>query len=234
MKLRTPTAAPGTLRRSLILGLLVLMAATLAQFALAARNQDPATRVAPRPFAPDRGPLPDGRLSEDALIVPSQGTTPFGFVLDQRDRLLVAEAFGRQEVGTANASAVSSYDLMPDAGLAVVSPSVDNLQTASCWIAATPNGLFAYVTNNASDSITGYRVGRDGRLELLDADGHSAATGSAPVDLAVSADGRYLYNVNAGSGTISIFAIHPDGSLQPLGEAGGLPIHDGAVGMAAR
>ena len=87
-----------------------------------------------------------------------------------------------------------------------------NGQTATCWIAVTPNGRFAYTTNNASATISSYSVS-GGSLSLLS--GAAAATGQAPVDLAVSPDGGFVYNVNSGDGTVGAYAVGADGSLTP-------------------
>ncbi len=176
----------------------------------------------------------DGLPSADPVTTISHGNIPFGFTFDRRNHLLVAEAFGNGLVGDPNASAVSSYDIAPDGTLELISASVENFQTATCWIARS-SGRYAYTTNNGSDTITGYRVGRDGALRLLNADGVTGATGVAPVDLAMTKNGRFLYNVNAGSGTVSMFRVSKrDGSLRAMGEIGGLPVNDGAVGIAAR
>ena len=69
----------------------------------------------------------------------------------------------------------------------------------------------------------------------MDADDETAETGVAPVGLAITRNGRFMYNVNAFSGTVSMFQINKsDGSLTALGEIGGLPFDDCAVGIAAR
>src|SRR5829696_2951202 len=74
---------------------------------------------------------------------PSSGQTPFGFAFDQRNNLIVSEAFG----GAPNASAVSSYTAALSGTLSVVSGSVPDLQTASCWIVITNSGRYVYTTN---------------------------------------------------------------------------------------
>jgi len=57
---------------------------------------------------------------------------------------------------------------------------------------------------------------------------------SQPVDLSLSADGRYLYQLLRGTGAVAAFRIGADGSLVPLGLlVGGLPVADGASGLAA-
>jgi 6-phosphogluconolactonase (cycloisomerase 2 family) len=57
--------------------------------------------------------------------------------------------------------------------------------------------------------------------------------GSANLDIAVSADGHFLYSLNAASGAVGVFAINSDGSLVSLGVRGGLPAAAGLNGIAA-
>jgi 6-phosphogluconolactonase len=58
--------------------------------------------------------------------------------------------------------------------------------------------------------------------------------GSANIDLTVSADGKFLYTLNAHSGAVGMFAIHSNnGSLTALGTTGGLPAAAGLNGIAA-
>jgi 6-phosphogluconolactonase (cycloisomerase 2 family) len=156
---------------------------------------------------------------------PSAGATPFGFAFGLQGTLVVSEAFG----GAANASAASSYDLRGGA-LQLVSASAPTHQTAACWVAVTGNGKFAYTTNAGSGSVSGYAVGRDGQLALLDASGQTALTGAGPTDLAVSHNSQFLYVVAGGAHQVAAFAVGSDGSLHSLGQAG-LPA--GAVGIAA-
>jgi 6-phosphogluconolactonase (cycloisomerase 2 family) len=176
-------------------------------------------------FTLDRHGLPG-----DARVQPSSGMTPFGFAFGKRDQLVVSEAFG----GAEDASATSSYELDRGGTLTTISASVGTQQTAACWVAVTPNGRFAYVTNTGSGSITGYAIDVDGTLERLDADGRTALTGddSAPIDLALTDGGRFLYSLNSGTNTIGAFRVRSDGSLRPLPFTGGLP--PGANGLAVR
>jgi 6-phosphogluconolactonase (cycloisomerase 2 family) len=162
--------------------------------------------------------------------IPSAGTTPFGFDVGRRDHLIVSEAFG----GAIDASAVSSYALEDRGEAAVVDPSVGTTETAACWVVVTPDGRFAYATNTGSGSITGYAVGFDGSLTLLDGDGVTAETGagSAPIDVDLSSDARFLYNLNAGSGTVTGFSVRTDGGLDPIDMESGVPLS--ATGLVAR
>ena len=131
--------------------------------------------------------------------------------------------------GAPDASAVSSYDLRRG-GFTLVSPSVPTTETSACWIAITPDGRFAYSGNAASQSITGYEIGRRGELSILTPDGKTASGHAGVTDLSISSDGRWLY-ARMGDGTVGAWTIESDGTLTPLGSFPGLPA--GAVGIAA-
>ena len=156
--------------------------------------------------------------------LPSAGVTPFGFGFDNKNHLVVSEAFG----GAANGSAVSTY-AMSNGSLAVVTPSAPTTETAACWIAVTNNGRFAYA-GNAGGSVSGYSVAPDGSLTILDADGRTAAPGASVTDLALSRNSQFLY-ARLGNGTVGAWSIAADGHLTDLGPAAGLPA--GAAGIAA-
>ena len=163
----------------------------------------------------------DDGLATDHKVFASVGATPFGFAVGREDRLFVSEAAG----GLANASSATAYAVSEAGDLSVISGSVPTKQTAACWLITSRNGHFVYTANAGSGSISGFRVGHDGSLELLDADGRTGATGdgSHPTDMVESRDGRYLYSLNNGNGTLSAFHVGANGSLQPLMVVTGLP-----------
>jgi 6-phosphogluconolactonase len=178
-------------------------------------------------FTFDGSGLPSGPTSHT-----SAGQTPFGFVTTPSGQLIIADAFN----AASGQAAVSSYDISPNGALTIVSDSVPNHQTASCWMAITPDGRFAYAANSPSDNISGYSVGAGGRLTLLNASGIAAAeaAGSHPADMATSADGRFLYVLNQFTGTIASYSIREsDGSLSALAPVTGLPA-DSVIGLAVR
>jgi 6-phosphogluconolactonase len=161
------------------------------------------------------------------LAQPSAGETPFGFAFDQRGHLIVSEAFG----GAPDASVLSSYGVSRTGEISAIDPNVATTETAACWVVVTKDGRFTYTTNTGSNSISGYAIGRDGDLTLLDADGRTAVTGATPIDAALSHNSRFLYELSSGAGEIGAFAVNSDGSLDPLGTVGGLPAS--VVGLAA-
>jgi 6-phosphogluconolactonase (cycloisomerase 2 family) len=154
----------------------------------------------------------------------SAGATPFGFAFTPHGDLVVSEA------GTTSAS---SYRFDRHGELFNVSAAVSDLQTAPCWVAATPDSRFAYVANAASASISGYRVHHDGEIDLLNPDGVTGATGtgSRPLDLAVDAD-HHLFVLDAGTHAFVEFAIRHDGKLELEQTLPNLPAT--AAGIAAR
>ena len=165
-------------------------------------------------------------VGNDGLITgvtttPSSGTGPFGFAFARDGVLVVTEA--------ASASA-SSYEVTAANALQPISPMVANGQAASCWIALAPHGQ-AFVSNTGSSTISSYQVGVDGRLTLVNAVAANSGTGSAPIDSALSSDGRFLYVVDSARGGIVIFGVNGN-NLAPLGSVTRLPTT--LQGIAAR
>jgi 6-phosphogluconolactonase (cycloisomerase 2 family) len=160
------------------------------------------------------------------IVTPSHGQTPFGFAFAE-GTLVVSEAFG----GAPGASAMSSYAIGADGVPTVLSGSVANGQGASCWVAIS-RGTYAYATNTASDTVSGYRVRATGELVLFGDGGVTAVTASRPTDADFNAAGTLLYVLDGGSDAIDIFKVQPGGALASVARLTGLPA--ATVGLAAR
>ena len=158
-------------------------------------------------------------MAENHQVFASEGIWPFGFAVGRGNRIFVSEA----AAGAAGASSASSYELGESGSLSVISGKVPTEQTAACWLVLTHDDNFVYTANAGSATISGFRVGTDGTLELLKNSGFPAATGEHPADMALSSDGRTLFSLNNGDGTISAFGIKSDGSLKPMKGLTGLP-----------
>jgi 6-phosphogluconolactonase (cycloisomerase 2 family) len=158
------------------------------------------------------------------VISASSGTVPFGFAFGRRGELIVSEA---------GASTVSSYRIGAGGALTTITPSLAVNQGAACWLAAAPNGRFAY-TGNASGSISGFAIAAGGSLTALDADGRTAAPAPSPRDLDFARNGRYLYAVSPGNATtggrVTGYRVGADGSLAEITSA---PAAAGITGAAA-
>lgn len=155
-------------------------------------------------FALDDNGLPATRHSLD-----SAGSTPFGFSFGKRDHFFVAEAAG----GNANASTVSSYEIMEDGTVRLLDGAVAVGQTAACWLTTTPNGRIAFTANTPADSISSFAIDRAGNLTSLE---QVAAQEDGPRDVAISGDGRTVYTLNGGSNTIGVYRVLAKGKLQKL------------------
>jgi len=163
----------------------------------------------------------EGLPSMNPVTSTSNGNTPFGFIFDQWGHLLVVEA---------GSNAVSSYKILHNDTLQVISPSVANGQAAACWIAGNERG-YVFTDNPGSGTISNYKLtDKKGDLVLLNG---AAGSGNKPLDVAIAADGRFLYALDPAGGGVDMFEIQPDGTLTNLGSAaGGLSIF--AQGIAAR
>lgn len=73
-----------------------------------------------------------------------------------------------------------------------------------------------------------------GNLTLIRGDAASFGPMSQPVDMSLAAGGRYLYQLLRGSGAVAALRIEDNGALTLLEiENGGLPVGDGASGLAS-
>jgi 6-phosphogluconolactonase len=157
-------------------------------------------------------PLRFGRLGAP-VVTASSGAVPFGFAFSPRGDMVVSEAGN---------STVSSYR-----NGRVTTASLPVGQGAACWVAIDGAGRFAY-TGNATGSISGFELKRDGSLRALNADGLTA-TSPRPNDIAFA--GQYLYAINSFTGSITAYLQRGDGSLQPLA---GADLGTTLAGLAAR
>jgi 6-phosphogluconolactonase (cycloisomerase 2 family) len=168
----------------------------------------------------------DGTLAPPAHV-PSAGATPYGFAFTSGGTLVVTEAAGG-EVGAASAS---SYRV---AGGEVhrVSEAVGDTRSEVCW-AAIAGDRHAYVTNFGDGTISRYAIAADGALELVEPVAATTVMGAKGIrDEALSADGRFLYALDADARQVFGWRVVDDGSLAPVGAADGLPAT--AAGLAVR
>jgi YD repeat-containing protein len=164
-----------------------------------------------------------GVPSAAPVVTTSAGGVPFGLSYDAFGRLIVAEASG----------GASSYVVHPSGVLTTISSHIANAQAATCWSVVAKG--FIYTANAGSNTITGYAENWHGQLSLLNANGITATTDAGPVDLAVSSDGRYIYQEATGAGAIDEFKVNGNGSLTRIGSVTGFTPDNGTgfEGIAA-
>ena len=80
----------------------------------------------------------------------------------------------------------------------MISGAVPTGQGAPCWLVVSKNGRFAYTANGGGGTISGFSVGHDGSIALLDATAASLGATSHPLDTSISNDGKFLYNLTTG------------------------------------
>ena len=168
----------------------------------------------------------DGTLGSRHTVA-SSGPTPYGFGFTRSGTLVVTEAF-RAQKGAAAASSyrVAGTDITP------VTTSAGNGRSEICWAVVTPDDRYAFTTNFADGAVSCFAVKDDGRLDLLDAAAGLTVDGRPGLrDEALSADGRFLYALDADAGSIFGWSVGDEGALSPIGSWGGLP--PTAAGLAA-
>ena len=173
--------------------------------------------------------LPGGLTLPMPQRMASNGLRPFSLAFRNDSQLLVVESFN----AAPEASAASSYRLTDNGTLEVISGSIPNQQTDTCWVVITKDGRYAFTANFGSGTISSYRFAPNGQVVLVEGNAAFLGMDSQPVDLALSTDSRYLYLLLRGTGGVASFRIQDDGGLTPLGVVtGGLPVADGASGLA--
>ena len=157
----------------------------------------------------------------------SVGKTPFGFDFARNNNsfLIVSDAEG----GGVNAGACTSYSSDKWGITNAVNGAIPNYQSAPCWVATTHYGRFAFVTNTGSNSISSYYVSPFGGLYLVFFTVTPA--GEAPIDITVSGNNRFVYNINSMSHTITEYRRGLLGTLNHIGKVSNLPSY--ASGLAA-
>jgi 6-phosphogluconolactonase (cycloisomerase 2 family) len=183
-----------------------------------------------KPTGPGRilvfGVRPDGRPSAQFTRTDLANRGPFGFSFDRRGNLLVALFVGGGVENGAITGAAGSYRIERDGRLTPNTVASADHQLDTCWL--VNNGRYAFGANYSSGTISSWRVGRDGKLTLLESvagttDNPGNRQGSTPLDLRTSPDGRFLYLIQPGSGKVGAWRIGLDGRLTKLGEFAGLP-----------
>jgi 6-phosphogluconolactonase len=173
---------------------------------------------------------PDGALAA-GTVTSSSGAGAFSAQFAPDGKLIVSET------GPANVtdgSAISSYTVLPNGTLGVVSQSVATDGAANCWNAISPDGNHVYASNAGSSNIAGFSIGDGGVLKPLNGTiVGSNPEGSTNLDIAISGDGKFLYSLNAKVGSIGVFAIQANGTLTEVTQIEGLPQAAGFNGIAA-
>ena len=121
------------------------------------------------------------------------------------------------------ADTVSMFDYDAASGMLIERQTLPTLPADADgdknWTAdlkVTPDGRFLYGTNRGHDSLASYKIGDDGRLELLKI---QPSGGKNPQNLAITPGGELLLCANMASGSVTVFRIDSaTGALTQIGE----------------
>lgn len=155
-----------------------------------------------------------GLPAAEPVITVSTGLLPFAIDFTENGIGVVADAIS---------GGVSSY-AYTNGGAELVSISGNVTapgQATSCWVRVTKTGL-AFTTNSFSDSISSFRISRNGAVTLLD---ETAATGiGEPVDFDLSPDDQFMYVTTSSEGGVRALRVDQQtGELESIGTFPGLP-----------
>jgi 6-phosphogluconolactonase (cycloisomerase 2 family) len=157
-----------------------------------------------------------------AVTTASSGPVPYGFAFDNRNHPIISEA--------AN-STLSSYKL-GSAGATVISASVPTGGIAACWVAVSPNGKWAFDSNAHGGTISSFMVHANGTIDLSLSVAGNTGPGSAPLDLQVGSDGRFLYVNEAGAHVVGGYWIGAGGMLTAVSGAPVLPASASGIAVS--
>lgn len=174
----------------------------------------------------------DGTLGP---VVANTSVTPgvFATAFTPNGQLIVSE---NQPNNGTDTSSISSYTINATGTVTAISQSLPTLGNGNCWNVVTPNGNWVYVDNAGTFTVAvaGFSIAANGALAPIA--GTILITlpdGANNLDITTSGDGKYLYNLNSGLGTIGVFTINSDGALTQQGYIEDLPQTAGFNGIAA-
>lgn len=161
------------------------------------------------------------------------GKMPFSFGWTAQGQLLLLEVFGSKTDFAGGA--MSSFALQSNDTLTPISTSIASGETAPCWLVRS--GSNVYVANNVPNSfippdvISGYVVNSKGQVAPSPA--VAATVASDLTDMAITADGHFIYQMATGSSQVWPFRVGSTGALSGLTPvADGQPPSSGNVGIA--
>ncbi len=117
-------------------------------------------------------------------------------------------------------STLSAYSLRGDGTLAPIT-SVSTLaagfsgNNTGAHVLVHPSGRTLYASNRGEDTIAVYAIGGNGAPQRV---ASTPARGKTPRDFALDDTGQWLIVANQDSGSLAVFRVAPDGSLEAVGD----------------
>ncbi len=145
------------------------------------------------------------------------GTTTSGFTAPRRITTTPDSRF-LYVPNMAATGTVSQFAVSETGALTALSPATVSSGASPTGVWVTPNGRYAYATNNSGATVSQYSIGVDGKLTALSPATVAGGTGSSFMTINSSGTRAYVVNRNAGAtpATISQYSIGTDGKLTAL------------------
>ena len=116
--------------------------------------------------------------------------------------------------------------------------------TSACWIVVSPDRSFLWTAHASGGVISSFRLNPDGTVALLNTRafaGNAAVVGAANplatadglLDITVSSDGRYVYQLFDLKGSIYVFEVGPSASLRQVQVTTGLLPPRNSIGLVS-
>ena len=172
---------------------------------------------------------PDGTLG---TVANNHSVTPgvFATAFTSTGQLVISV----NQPGGTDISSISSYAINSNGTLTAITQSLRTFGDGNCWNVISPNGKWVYVDNAGTFTVSGFSIGTNGALAPIAGTILSTLPdGVTNLDMTISGDGKYLFNLQSGAGAIGVYSINSDGTLNQLGDIEGLPKTAGFNGIAA-
>ena len=124
----------------------------------------------------------------------------FATAFTPNGQLIVSE---NQPNNGTDTSSISSYTINANGTVTAIGQSLPTLGNGNCWNVITPKGAWVYVDNPGTFTIASFSIAANGALAPIAGTILSTLPdGANNLDITTSGDGTYLYDLNAGLGTI--------------------------------
>lgn len=176
-----------------------------------------------------------GQGGDDVVLVAEARFLTADFKLRQGKGEVVQSPLYSWQTGS-----LSTYVVTDDGAISLMSGDVltgeviEDGELANCWVALSKDGRIIYAANALSSSISSFNVDSEGRATLRNVTAFKDASETLFFsDLAVSRDGKQLYQLVGNKGQVMIFGIQKNGDLRLNQTVSGLP-ELGAYGLLVR
>lgn len=115
--------------------------------------------------------------------------------------------------GENNPAGIRIFSFNEEDGSITPAGENDHLKGAS-YFNLSPDKKYLYVVGN--DQVSAFSVGNQGKLTWLNS---QSSAGKGPCFVSTDNTGKFVFVANYGGGTISMYAVNEDGSLQPASQS---------------